>query len=356
MPNSIINSRLHFLNLPRELRDHIYAYLLITPPTLVRNQTYTPVPDVPQTTQIRSSYRIRCKNLSVLRVNRQVHAEASEAFYKRNVWPIRMVLSLGCAQPVDCSYNLYATYEAPWEEVAYGTVSDGGANNGAGRFFDAERFYSTSNTGPLQPKEAIQGKKPGLYPAKRYRKFLRRVKMEIIDLRFHEVPRETEPGITGEFEEEYADAARSLILPFMGRLKALLEPAGGKVRVNIRLLGDWRHRSTVDREPAHDAMSLETIWPLLHGGWKTQLQTGFDHGEQRRYRDGILGRCEEYESFEKSRILGFEGVDVAGDCYFARVRGRVKLLRNGMLYDCCYGCDKRILDAVVKSTRVIRIG
>lgn len=36
-----------------------------------------------------------------------------------------MVIARECAQSPDCLYRLHATYEAPWEEVAYG-IGDGG--------------------------------------------------------------------------------------------------------------------------------------------------------------------------------------------------------------------------------------
>ncbi|KAK6529605.1 hypothetical protein TWF281_008774, partial [Arthrobotrys megalospora] len=115
----------HFLTLPRELRDQIYTYLLVSPPRLSRNRKYKSYTDQFQTLELSSTYKIRCRNLSLFRVNRQIHDEASEIFYKKNIWPIRIVMARQCAQPLDCRDGFHVAYEAPWEEVAYSAGGDG---------------------------------------------------------------------------------------------------------------------------------------------------------------------------------------------------------------------------------------
>ncbi|KAF3197806.1 hypothetical protein TWF106_000373 [Orbilia oligospora] len=328
-----------FLSLPREIRDEIFSYLLIcgSPPRLnnypnpIRSFDHLP-------SKLPISYIMRCRHLSLFRVSKQIHREAAEVFYKRNVWPIRMVIARESAESPDCRFRLHVTYETPWEEVAYGVGDD----EGTGKFYDLERFYNRYGSGELEDKEAILCRKPDLYPSSRYRSFLRKVRVEVIDFRFHESV--GEPAIKIPHED-------FILSPFVGKLRALLEPAGENVVMNIKFMRDWRSglRSTGEPNGGIDGggvISLDTVRPLTKGAWKCYI-----HADINQYGDGRVFRCRAAGNRDENNMVEggsetaeSEEVSVVGDCYYAIVDGKVKLVRNGMRYTCCYGCERRDLE------------
>ncbi|KAK6334927.1 hypothetical protein TWF718_010368 [Orbilia javanica] len=320
-----------FLSLPRELRDQIYSYLLTTPLRRIPNPGHPPGH---RASEVYIPYRVRCRNLGLFRVSRQIHDEASEAFYKRNVWPIRIVIARECAQSPDCLYRLHATYEAPWEEVAYGMRADGKV----GKFYDVERFYRRARVGRFEPHRIIVGLSTDSYPATKYRSLLRKVRVEVIDFRFHRA--------VGEPSTRSFDlAGRSILLPFMGRLKSLLGPAGKNVTLTVKLLSDWVPGPTRSKGSSNDVISLETLWPLTRGEWKCYIRTEFDDDVKgREFRARVLSRCGRDSWLGEDKMLKFGGATVTGDCYFATVGGRLRLVANGSRYNCCYWCDRREFD------------
>lgn len=180
--------------------------------------------------------------------------------------------------------------------------------------------------------------KPDLYPAPRYRRFLKKVRVEVIDFRFHE-------AVGEPVEKAVSDSERYILSPFMGRLRALLGPAGGGVTVNIKLQRDWRSGPSRSQGSPNDVISLETIWPLTKGRWKCYIHTEFDDNDGgREFKCKAFGERGQNSQVERSKMQEFEEASVVGDCYFAIVRGRVRLVRNGMRYSCCYGCERRYLD------------
>ncbi|KAK6529604.1 hypothetical protein TWF281_008773 [Arthrobotrys megalospora] len=208
------------------------------------------------------------------------------------------------------------------------------------------------------------GDNPDFYPAPRYRKFLRKVQLEIIDFR---VMRMKGDELWGEKGERFLAAGRTTLLPFMGKLKRMLGPAGRDVTLDIlanrylRCQTDfrrdrpklrWLQNSEVKAddpidealELMGDVLLLETIWPLTTGGWECRIDAGSDDEEFKLWAGGVLESCNRHSQFKRKRMLEFEGAPVAGDCYFALVRRRVKLVRNGLRYSCCYGCDRRELE------------
>ncbi|KAF3118910.1 hypothetical protein TWF569_004629 [Orbilia oligospora] len=329
-----------FLSLPREIRDEIFSYLLIchrspqlnnNHPNAIRSFDHLP-------SKLPAPYKMRCRHLSLFRVSKQIHREAAEVFYKRNVWPIRMVIAREGAESPDCRFRLHVTYEAPWEEVAYG-VGDG---EGTGKFYDLERFYDRDGSGELEDKEAILYRKPDLYPAPRYRAFLRKLQVEVIDFRFHELVGEA--AIKTPHED-------FILSPFLGKLRALLEPAGEDVVMNIKFMRDWRSglRSTGESNGGGGGggvISLDTVRPLTKGAWKCYIHADIDqNGDGRVFRCRAAGNRDENSMVEGgSETAESEEVSVVGDCYYAIVDGKVKLVRNGMRYTCCYGCERRDLE------------
>ncbi|KAF3234673.1 hypothetical protein TWF217_003574 [Orbilia oligospora] len=327
-----------FLSLPREIRDEVFSYLLIChrSPQLNNNHPNAICSFDHLPSKLPAPYKMRCRHLSLFRVSKQIHREAAEVFYKRNVWPIRMVIAREGAESPDCRFRLHVTYEAPWEEVAYG-VGDG---EGTGKFYDLERFYDRDGSGELEDKEAILHRKPDLYPAPRYRSFLRKVRVEVIDFRFHELV--GEPAIKIPHED-------FILSPFLGKLRALLEPAGEDVVMNIKFMRDWRSglRSTGEsNDGGGGVISLDTVRPLTKGAWKCYIHADIDqNGDGRVFRCRAAGNRDENSVVEGgSETAESEEVPVVGDCYYAIVDGKVKLVRNGMRYTCCYGCERRDLE------------
>lgn len=108
-----------FLRLSRELRDEIYKYLvLFTPPPI-------PFPlDRSQKDEIYITTHKREKlDLSIFRVNQQIHSEATEIFYRLNTFSIQVTTNLhkdlGCG-----SMYLEVFWEAPWESIGYTVYED----------------------------------------------------------------------------------------------------------------------------------------------------------------------------------------------------------------------------------------
>ncbi|KAK6510732.1 hypothetical protein TWF506_009832 [Arthrobotrys conoides] len=328
-PNNFPQPPSTFLLLPREIRDEIFGYLLYCPaPRPMTQPTYPPA-HLP--TELRYPYhKVRCKNLGLFRVNKQFHEEASEVFYRINVWPIRMVISGSCEETPECFWKVHVTFEAPWEEFAYG-VGEGGV----GKFYDLERFYRRESSGELEAKEVIMDSKPDLYPAPRYRRLLRRIRVEVIDFRMH-------GSGGGDYSKRVSNKEEeSILIPFMSKMKALLDPAGEEALMNIKLLRDWKAGNG-----PHDVVTLDTVMPLTKGVWQCYIQTDVDHdGIRTPLKCRILAnRGETYRKIVGGKIVEVEEATVVGDCYYAIVGGKVKLVRNGMRYSCCYGCERRELE------------
>ncbi|KAF3137112.1 hypothetical protein TWF594_007625 [Orbilia oligospora] len=111
------------LRVPREIRNEIYKYLL-----------YFPLPPLPGPVPVREWDEIRRlerrpsqfedpnRNIDILRVNKQIHAEATEFLYSVNVFLIQITTSV--AQEDINGHGLSSgdptvLYDSPWETLGY---------------------------------------------------------------------------------------------------------------------------------------------------------------------------------------------------------------------------------------------
>ncbi|KAF3219253.1 hypothetical protein TWF106_007094 [Orbilia oligospora] len=134
---SQIPSPSRFLNLPLEIKNEIYAYVLIcnmipSYETGFRDRRHHEQDtgtsrSVAPNPNLTISGNPRTK-LALLRVNRQIHDEAALMFYGQNVFPIevsamsRRPRAIGAMRPNQYVYT--TSYTAPWERFGYQFVVD----------------------------------------------------------------------------------------------------------------------------------------------------------------------------------------------------------------------------------------
>ncbi|RVD85100.1 uncharacterized protein DFL_003431 [Arthrobotrys flagrans] len=238
-----------FLHLPRELRDDIYRSIFSTPP---------PPPLSPNTSSISPSL-----GLSILRVNKQIHHEASEILYATVVFPIR--ISRNDARAINGNTLYYVSQETPWEQLCY---------RYSGKDGNLLSLNTTDTLGsPKQeythPNDAV----PSIAYGGRFRKF----RIEVADQRTLQTGINTESG----------SASTKLLFLAVDRLSTLLAPATRQIPLTLEIHAVSRildqveeesrrisSRSTIleplagfYREKAYKEI-IDTIWPLTKGPWR----------------------------------------------------------------------------------------
>ncbi|KAK6497440.1 hypothetical protein TWF481_011849 [Arthrobotrys musiformis] len=292
-----------FLDLPRELRDQVYSYLLSFPPP--------PKPKPPLSAKFRRFPKAKYPHRAlsrpydlyphILRVNRQIHDEGAEMLYSRNTFMIQITTdcSIGSrwcggrrlTRRMD-TYN--AIYSSPWETIGYvcGRVQKNGEKT-AGFFCDPEYYRAGNRDGRT---DNYYSPRPKTWPCKctkctdtarrtkdfpflpqTYRALLRRIRIDIYDLRtarsrvlfHHQQQRRHASQRRRKFRPD-DDRIRRLLLPFSFLLDRLLSPAGGEATVQITIMP--ADPATHGELKLDDAVMffelLETIWPLTLGPWR----------------------------------------------------------------------------------------
>ncbi|KAK6532551.1 hypothetical protein TWF281_006736 [Arthrobotrys megalospora] len=188
-----------FLNLPREIRDEIYSYLL--------HFNVSPDPEH----QIRSFPWERFDRLglelSILRVNRQIHDEAAQILYGRNVFPLRICVE-GSGFRDNHDHWFAVSYETLWEEIEYNCRLGGGGRK------------ENPNDQPNLWFKKITDSRFNMQPAPRYRRLLRRFAVSVRDYRaIHWVE---ELPSSEDSTRRNAMVLRSILEPLDHRLASLV--------------------------------------------------------------------------------------------------------------------------------------
>ncbi|KAK6507844.1 hypothetical protein TWF481_006266 [Arthrobotrys musiformis] len=316
-----------FLRVPREIRDEIYKYLLYFPlPSLPgpapknRWSTYRRLERRP------SQFEDPSRNVDILRVNKQIHDEATQFLYSVNVFLVQITTGIS-DQDNEASRlrsgNRTVLYDSPWETLGY-FIEDGGD----GKFIPYS--YWTFRDCPLRLKtysyaprdvcwcrgcvEHVQD--PSLFPipAPRYRHLIRRVRIDFF---------ETAMALAEKNDYE-PEIARSLLLPFRYRLEEALKPVAEQVSVEIAV-------ACIDPQlgfvfPIKDekmyTQLIETMWPLTTGPWKSTITIPDKIREQYGHlTDSVLEICKREVVVTEEEKRHFVDMDVQEDLY-VRVRNR----------------------------------
>ncbi|KAF3171308.1 hypothetical protein EYR41_010086 [Orbilia oligospora] len=257
-----------FLALPLELRNEIYKYLL-----------YTPAQPAPYPLQLRNPppYSPISLNLSIFRVNKQIHAEATRAFYSTTTFVIRILPSDWQTSPASevPKTRLQIIYEDPWAEVVY-TYDEK---------YIRGRYTSFRSDGPGQKVCKFVGDDEiESIPSPRYRGLIRHIRVDILDtrldsMRYHE---------TYKITDKARGRVRKVLMPFAYRLQRILSDAGKDAEVEINLIsqifvkeypggGDKNvlrfpsnYKQTSDILGPYKEL-IEMTWPYTIGPWRFKL-------------------------------------------------------------------------------------
>ncbi|KAF3171309.1 hypothetical protein EYR41_010085 [Orbilia oligospora] len=250
-PQPQLNTTFHpFLRLPRELRDEVYKIILSVPPTSVLDPKRYP-PSL---------------NLSILRVNKQIHQEASEIFHTTAVFPIHIKRYDNGPGGVYTTY--YITQDTLWDSFVYryrGKYGELFSLNEPSNFtVPGNRYIHPNVEYPPIPR--------GIH----FRKF----KVEVLDGRLlRSIPTSV----------NYGSASRKLLLLVVDRLSSQLAPPTRESTLTLEIhLISKVFQSTAEeiastpgssiRDPTAKSRRkalykdmVDTIWPLTQGPWKYNI-------------------------------------------------------------------------------------
>ncbi|KAK6353841.1 hypothetical protein TWF730_008264 [Orbilia blumenaviensis] len=279
-----------FLSLPREIRDEIYSYLLLfNPPEAFHVYLDRPV-EMP--------YLAVC----LLRVNEQIHDEASEFLYSRNTFPILIRIGSfishnwrnGDEEGNKTGHGFRTGYSSHWEHFDHQALLPQ-------RFHELIKMSAQTtvkmrmqeNDGIRHPDEEV----PPI-PAPRYCCHIRRLKVDVLDYR-------TSGYLTGPtiVPPDIRPTLQTLFQPFTHRLKNIFERAGDSLKIDIDVISvehmrntgrlfinkssDQTHYEKRRGGPATDRRAdayyfpvygdlVRMVWPFTTGPWRYGIRTHID--------------------------------------------------------------------------------
>ncbi|KAK6538280.1 hypothetical protein TWF694_011159 [Orbilia ellipsospora] len=313
-----------FLALPREIRDEIYSYLVFFDNDPLHSFVSMKTLNFPKFKGVSFPQASRGGNLSLLQVNKQIHQEATELFYRHNVFPIRIVFG-GYQGSHHDGYNLYVNCTTPWEDLSYEFKKY--PTSSGEEPYCSYQLSENFNEDPTQTWYVRRNEaETSIFPLPCYRNLLRKFRVEVIDAR---------ESADCWYQRKGLAELRHLLIPFISRFRKLLGDSEEKVNLDINILTpcfgdreqwDWMH---ILREPASYYQQLvEMIWPLTRGKWYYKLnipQTGgveiFDG-----LKEQTLKNCDENPGFEPEEEEEMEYMEipsVKSGLVFAMNKGRL---------------------------------
>ncbi|KAK6518785.1 hypothetical protein TWF506_005920 [Arthrobotrys conoides] len=352
-PPDSSSSSFGFLDLPLEIRNEIYSYVLTNIPIpYSRNRfrppgmqhwrypepdSYTNATPQLQLPSLASSSSNRQSNtpsrqlkfvgsnngagksqtkLALLRVNRQVHDEAAVVFYGGNVFKIEVsigkrtrVRPIGAGRPrYQSVYDIY--YTAPWEHLRYQFIEDEDGTTEGIFVHPPDSFYNEREDTKLFPEylQPLQNNANVLlYPSSTYSPLVRRTHLHC---RVQESLRKPSSLLNARGSSIGDDitttSTYSLLLPFLWRLRQqLTEKATMEIeletKASLSLLGG--HNQIRDNLQGIDEFmedSLEVGYLLSRGPWKSifkNLSPGLYD-----MRERVFGDCEKRPEFREEEI------------------------------------------------------
>ncbi|KAK6513070.1 hypothetical protein TWF506_009233 [Arthrobotrys conoides] len=336
-----------FLRVPREIRNEIYKYLLDFPlPPLPSPNPVGRWGDVRRFERRPSQFEDPSRNIDVLRVNKQIHDEATEFLYSVNQFLIQITTSVA-RQNIDShglsSGDPIALYDSPWETLGY---FHGGKEFGRfvpysfWAFIDCPLRLKTFSYIPREVcwctkcVENIKDQNLFPIPALRYRHLIRRIRIDVFEM-----------GMALDQKREYnQETTRKLLLPFRYRLAEALKPFAENVAVEITVASlnvmDGEEFQ-IENQKMYTEL-VETLWPLTAGPWRYTII--LPDSLRQRYghlTDSILESCGREVVVTKEEENHFTKVDIDHSRYL-RVRNRGIYVLDHADYFPMYGQSYRM--------------
>ncbi|KAJ6262605.1 hypothetical protein Dda_3416 [Drechslerella dactyloides] len=304
------------LQLPPEIRDEIYKHLVIFDTNPPEAESY------------RSALCDRPSlDLSILRVNKRIHDEASRILYSKNIFPIRFeIRGTGTYQGNGVFRDSFrAEYSTFWETLTYQRPRS--YNSTGTNFYNGDLPHDG-----MQLTKVTEDRMPTfLFPAHRYRNLVRRLRMFVHVGRFSFV--ELSPGL---LDEAFRRPLRSILMPFMQRLHSVLGERNNHAHLEILLCP----RSSWSRNSRPSVMSPEfwyelvcCAWPLTRGPWKYTLRMARDFFDSfEAVKKDALEQCDQDPPFTKKELASFETVKLREDAFWAITNGKLVVVDGDPWY------------------------
>ncbi|KAK6542080.1 hypothetical protein TWF694_007849 [Orbilia ellipsospora] len=323
-----------FLSLPLELREEIYYYLLLIPKSKIDLQNL-------------NEARLDRPNLdlSILRVNKQVHEEASTILYSRNIFTILLRFN-GCFLPSFVTPAIYKRYEiriaysSPWEAFDYTFQYPRATGQFSGIFPDNALWIKKRDVPPVEPT---------MLPSPTYSHLIRHIQVQLIDLRSS-----TKNPLSVAIQEQFRENLQFALLPLIHRLRPLLDKAGDNLSVDLKIFSSEHltftregldtYREQVRRQlwlpdaaeppwetdegwiPIYSEL-LEAAWPLTTLRGRLTMETPMDDKLNDIKRE-IFRKCNAKANGDASKM--FENASTQKDCIWFMSGGK-RILMNAKL-------------------------
>ncbi|KAK6510455.1 hypothetical protein TWF506_009562 [Arthrobotrys conoides] len=341
-PSQPIDGPFPFLSLPRELRDEIYSYFLLFDPPKELFTIPVPLPDWP------------FLDISLFYLNKQIHDEATEFFYSRNIFPIYITIRsegpprwLRDRDPQDrdnVGYKVETEFVSLWERFFHCAFLPYGFHE----FFEV-RAYRVANDASevdyIYGKYEINSPPPSI-PALRYCRHFRNIQINIIDLRRPSIIRV--PLVPSE---PVRRILQTTYQPLTHHLKHILEAPGEHLKININIMSVehmlhtgrvtsnqhlyWKKYAKVRGGPATNRHSdayyfplyedlLRMAWPFTTGPWRSKVRTSIDEVFEHKVQP-ILRSCDDNAALN-TYIMEFKPYFLATGCTWVLVGGGRRFL------------------------------
>ncbi|KAK6347358.1 hypothetical protein TWF696_007426 [Orbilia brochopaga] len=330
-----------FLALPREVRDRIYSHVVLFDDPLLTQETIDDICHRESPTGYEIGVAPTGVDLSILRVNRQIHEEASMIFYTRNVFSVKVVTEgWESYQGKQC---FRARWTTPWEDIGYRFAEEEG---GLG-------YFCPGNYGGKLGDEIMQDEiKTYVYPSPRYRHLIRRVRIEVIDTCFLQQslrplaskrdPNSKRQSVIYDLFGLRAGSGllqrgsrkiplRAVFMPLACRLRSLLAACSAQVRIDIKIsttmLDNFDELST---KVYKELVELASPFTRGYQAANIALQIPFeeDHEFDPKYeglKEKVLRSCNRDPKLTGDGLQRFEKVDVELMRHWRLLKGRLVL-------------------------------
>ncbi|EGX49879.1 hypothetical protein AOL_s00076g520 [Orbilia oligospora ATCC 24927] len=321
----------HFLGLPREIRDEIYKQLLSRdpPPVIVPGRrSYPP------------TYKQIAIDLSIFRVNKQVHHEATEWFYGQNTFVIRLSTNMH-------KNKIKVQYNTPWEAVTYSFTQ--GRTNLTEPIIESE-YEDHYDSLPREPMSQR------LHLADAYWPLIRNIRIDIEDFRDQRLFILPPSPLSLRPEEKTRNA---ILLPLLERLRPMLDAAGENLRVHIHVVSGMLteyikkkttagFNGTIAEEFITEAFygkfesllntfyedMLRMVWPFTTGSWQYSITVpSVLNIWTERLKEAVLQDCNRdsrLDEAERERFKTFKEGNVSKDYLWVKRQGRLLVLNRSL--------------------------
>ncbi|KAK6529393.1 hypothetical protein TWF281_008569 [Arthrobotrys megalospora] len=353
-PKPVIKGSFNFLGLPREIRDEIYSYFLSRdPPPIVTPRIRRGYP---------TTYKQMALNLSLFRVNKQIHQEAAECFYGQNTFVIRVSTDIH-------KNKITVQYTAPWESITY-SYTDSVALTAPLIESEYDGHYDSVPRDPSNQR---------LFVPHTYRHLFRNIRIDIEDLREERLFMLPLNMLTLRPSKKTSSA---VLLPLLIRLRPLFDAAGKNLRVYVHVVsemisGKIEARAHTQFHGTTAAMvtdgaqytefelllrtfyedMLRMVWPLTTGSWQYSItMPSILDVWTEEMKEAVLKDCDkdsELSEKEKGRFESFELGELSREYEWVIRQGRLLAL-NRYLYKMT-GRGKRSA-AILERVQHIRTG